>query len=464
MIPLTNVASDLCENFADYVVSSHFEKLAPSVVVSAKMALIDHLGVTLAASGLEPAVQGAIEVAKETGGKPECMVVGCGFRTSAVMAAFANGAMAHSLDFDDQSPWGQHGGSSVLPAVIALAQRVGTVSGKELITSIAIGHDLFNRFIQNLGWRKDWNFSTVVGVFCATASASRVLKLSRDQTRHALGIALMQCSGTMEVINSVGSDLRAMYAGFSAKGAVLATLLAEKNVPGVPKVFEGPHGLFQMYFGGQYNREAILQGLGQQYIGDRTLFKRWPAVGTSHSHIHATIGLVVEHKLRPEDIQAVRVHVGDYHQTMCEPVASRRAPATLVDAKFSLPFLVAVAAAKRGLGLVDFTVAELRNPVVLAMAQKVIPVPNSAFDWKAEMPLGHIEILTTDGRTLSRTGVDVPGSPSAPMDWASIRQKFEECNAVAMVPRTSEQLATAMAIGASLDAETSCSKFFELFQ
>ena len=123
------------------------------------------------------------------------------------MAAFANGAMAHCLDFDDQSPWGQHAGSSVLQAVISLAQRQRDVSGKDLITAIAIGHDLFNRFIQNVTWKKDWNFSTVMGVFCATAAACHILKLSRDLTRHALGIALMQCSGTRKSSTPWGAIL-----------------------------------------------------------------------------------------------------------------------------------------------------------------------------------------------------------------------------------------------------------------
>ena len=452
------MTTDLCQDIADYVVSSHFEKLPPTVIQAAKMAVVDNLAVTLAATGMEPAVRSVIDMTKEAGGRPESIVIGCGFRTSAVMAAFANGAMAHCLDFDDQSPWGQHAGSSVLPAVIALAQRQRDVTGKDLITAIAIGHDLFNRFIQNVTWKKDWNFSTVMGVFCATAAACHILKLSRDQTRHALGIALMQCSGTMEVINSVGSDLRAMYAGFSAKGAVIASLLAEKGVTGVPKVFEGPHGVFQMYFGGQYNRAGIVSGLGQQYTGDLTLFKRWPAVGTSHSHIHATIGLVVDNDVKPEHIKEIRICVGDYHQLMCEPLDARRAPATLVDAKFSLPFLVAVAAAKRQVSLSDFSSAELKNPEVLATARKVVPVPDATLDWKTEMPLGRVEIETTDGRILSRVGVDVPGSPTAPMDWTAMWKKFEECNAVASVPRAPEHLHSAFLVAQKLDQEADCSK------
>ncbi|WP_338062218.1 MmgE/PrpD family protein [Pseudomonas grimontii] len=287
----------------------------------------------------------------------------------------------------------------------------------------------------------------------------------REKTEHALGIALMQCSGTMEVINSVGSDLRAMYAGFSAKGAVLATLLADKGVTGVPKVFEGPHGLFQMYFGGQYDRDAILLRLGQDYIGDRTLFKRWPAVGTSHSHLHATIGLViVENDLKPDDIQEIRVHVGDYHQLMCEPLSARREPATLVDAKFSLPFLVAVAVVKRGLSLTDFTSDELGNTEVLALAKRIVPVPDPSLDWKVEMPAGHVKITIFDGRVFSRTGVDVPGSPTAPMDWPSIWQKFQECNHVALRPRSLDQLRMVQAYAQDLQDEDDCCELLALLE
>jgi 2-methylcitrate dehydratase PrpD len=121
----------------------------------------------------------------------------------------------------------------------------------------------------------------------------------------------------------------------------------------VPEIFEGEHGILELYFGGKYNREGILDGLGVNYTGDLTLYKRWPTVGTAHSHIHATIEIVNKHDLRLEDVEAIRVFVGDYHQLMCEPLESRRAPATLVDAKFSLPYLVACAVANRDVRLSD---------------------------------------------------------------------------------------------------------------
>ena len=61
-------------------------------------------------------------------------------------------------------------------------------------------------------------------------------------------------------------------------------------------------------------------------------------------------------------IAEVRLHVGDYHDLMCQPLEERRAPATLADAKFSLPFLVSVAIVRRGMSVTDFSAAGLRDP------------------------------------------------------------------------------------------------------
>ena len=425
---------DLSRLIADHVAATTFDRLPPSAVEGAKKSIIDTLGVTLAASGMEPAVRGLIEFVQESGGRPESSILAFGGKVPAMMAALANGAMCHCLDFDDQTPWGQHSASSIIPPVFAISERLGGVTGRQMITAVAIGQDLFMRMRQHIDWRKDWMFSTVMGVFCGTAASCHLLGVSRDKVANALGIALMQSCGSAEVVNSTGSDLRAMYAGFSSKGAVLAALLAERGIPGVPRAFEGPFGLMNLYFGGRYDREAILDGLGSDYTGGQTLYKRWPAVGTSHSHVHATIQLMTEHDLAADDIVELRVHVGDYHQLMCDPIDQRRRPATLVDAKFSLPYLVAVAALRRDLGLASFTAAALRDPVVLALAEKVVPVPDASLDWKMEMPPGKVEIVTRDGRTLARVGMAIPGSVENPMTWDDVLRKFDDCAAASIKP------------------------------
>ena len=99
---------DLCELFADHAVGARFERLPTEAVAGAKKTLLDTLGVMLAASGVEPSARNAVDLVCEDGGAPESSVVGYGLRLPAMAAAFANGALAHALDYDDQTPWGQH--------------------------------------------------------------------------------------------------------------------------------------------------------------------------------------------------------------------------------------------------------------------------------------------------------------------------------------------------------------------
>ena len=252
---------------------------------------------------------------------------------------------------------------------------------------MAIGQDIFGRLRQYVEWDQDWNLSPVMGVFAASATASRIAGLSRDQIFHAMGIASMSASGTMEVVRG-HSDVRGIYAAFSAQGAVVATTLAAKGITGVDTLFEGTYGYLNTYFAGKYDRDSILQDLGSDFLGSATLYKRWPSVSTSHSHIFATIQIMAEQGLIAGDIEEIRVYVGDWHEVMCSPLEARRAPKIALDAKFSLPFLVSVAATRGEVGVLDFTPDRLADPEILALAQKVVPVPDSTSRLEAAYPIG----------------------------------------------------------------------------
>ena len=443
--------NDICNAFADLVADTRYDHLSEEAKDKAKKSILDTLGVILAAGGVEPRVRPLIDMVQETGGRPESSILGFRGRVPAAEAAFVNGAMAHSLDFDDRTPWGAHVDSSSVPAAFALAERRGGISGCQMITAVALGQDMFIRLRCNVGWRQDWNLSPVLGVFAASMATSHILDLSREQAANALGIASMQSCGTMETIFAVGSDLRGMYAGFSAKGAVTAALLAERGITGINNLFEGKAGIFNTYFGGKYDREKMLENLGKDFTGSTMLYKPWPAVGISHTYIHATIELMKEHRLNASDIEEIRVWVGAFQQRMCYPLEERRAPVTPVDAKFSLLFCVAIAASRGRVGISDFVAAALKDAQVLAMARKVVPVEDDSYDWTTKSPEARVAIVTRDGRTLERLGNNVPGSPEAPITWNGIEEKFSDCASVAATPISADKITAAREMARNLE-------------
>lgn len=434
---------DLSHDFADFICNAKYEDLSPDAIEGAKKSILDTVGVILAATGVEPAVRGVYELVQEAGGTPQSTLMGFGGKAPAVWAAFHNGALAHCLDFDDHAPEGHHPSSSIVPAALALAERAGGVSGRDLITAVAVGQDMFLRMRRAVASRLDWHLTTVIGVFSATATAAYILRLNRAQTISAIGIAGMQSCGTLELAYGVGSDLRGMYAGFSTKGAVLAAMMAQKGIRGVQSMFEGKAGLFNVYFGGQYDRASMLKDLGKVFHGGEVLYKPWPSCGASHGFIHATIELMQENGLTAADIQSIRVHVGDFQKQLCEPIEGRRRPATPADAKFSIPYCIALAASKGRVKLSDFFGDALQDPAVGAMADKIEAQLDENFDWKGMLPKGRLDVMTTDGRTLSRVGDNVPGDVECPMNWDYLYEKFRESAALAANSPSTEKIAKA---------------------
>ena len=426
-------STDISEDFAGFIANARYEDIPMDAIEAAKKSILDTVGVMMAATGVVAALRHVDELVRDSGGRPESSILGFGGRAPAVMAAFANGAMAHCLDFDDHAPEGHHPSSSIVPAVFALAERVGGISGREMIVAVATGQDMFLRLRRNVGWRQDWMLSTLLGVFSAAGSGGRIIGLNREQLVNAFGIAGMHSGGTMELAYGVGSDLRGMYSAFSTKGAVLSALMAQKGITGTRSVFEGKAGLFATCFDGKYDRAKMLAGLGRDYSGGSILYKPWPSCGVSHTYIHATIQMMKQHALTMRDVEVIRVHVGDFANRMCLPLEGRRKPSTLVDAKFSVPFCVALAATRGNVRIADFTEGGLQDPEVLSAAQKVVPVFDDSYNWTAELPAGRVDIVTRDGRTFTRLGDDVPGSPATPMNWDYIFDKFRDSAGLAAV-------------------------------
>jgi 2-methylcitrate dehydratase PrpD len=442
---------DLSQKLAQFAATTRYCDLPAAAVESAKKGILDTLGVSLAASGMEPAVAPIIELVRENGGREEATILGLGERVPATAAAFANGSLAHALDFDSQTPWGAHPDSSVVTTALTLAEMMGGVTGKQLIAAVAIGEEVFIRLRCNVGWHMDWNLSTVVGCFSATAAGGSVMGLTAEQIANALGIASMQSSGTMEQIFGIGSDLRGMYAGFTSQASVTAVLLAQRGMTGIRNLFEGEAGVFKVYFKGEFDSAKMLEKLGTDYLSGSMLYKYWPAVGNAHTYIHAAIELMKEHKIDPAEIKQVRVFVGDFQQRMCSPLEFRQAPGTLVDAKFSLPFLVALSIVKGRMEIGDFSSAALKDPFVLEVARKVLPVRDSAFDWTSKLPDGKVEVLMQDGRIIERRGSLVPGTPERPMTWDELCQKFHSCASAASNPVAADRIARVQQLARTLE-------------
>jgi 2-methylcitrate dehydratase PrpD len=349
--------------------------------------------------------------------------------------------MGHCLDYDDFHYSAKiHPSTSVVPAAIAVAEYRGKATGKELLTAVAIGADMSTRMGLATTWRFPWHMSPLTGHYSAAAACAKILGLKPEHIVDAFGIALCQAAGSMELRWGVGSDIGGMYAAFPARSGSLSALMAEHDITGIKDSFESKGGFLNLYFGGEYKRDVLLSELGKRFEGVNTGFKPWPACAHTHPHIESVLNLMKEHNLKPGDIAEITSYVGDYTKYLCEPLEGRRKPKTGPDAKFSIPFTVAVAATKGEVKLKYYTPEGLNDKDILAMAQKVNPKIDADFNIARDLPPGKTELKTVKGEVFSQR-VDHPyGHPDKPVSLDSLISKFRECAGFAIKPLPEEKL------------------------
>jgi 2-methylcitrate dehydratase PrpD len=425
-----------------------YAQLPAHAVQATKFSILDTLGVTLAGSTIGAGCQEVVELVRDFGGRPESSILGLGGSVPAPMAAFANGAMSHALDFDDiDDASAVHPGVATVPAGLAMAQRLGGVSGKAFITSVCLGADLLLR-LAYAGREGQGDFRWLPGQiyagFASTATCGKLLGFDAERFVDAFGIALMQTSGSYEPIRGTGSIIRGLWPAFTSQAGIMSALMAQRGIRGSQDSLEGKAALFNAYLGGHYDRRPLVDGLGERFLIANSGFKPWPCSGINKPYIEATLQLVRAHSLRAEAIERIDVTVADMGQLLCEPLEVRRLPQTPMDAKWSIPFAVAVAALRGRVKIADFTQQGIRDPAVLALAHKVHPHFDASLTpqgrgWTG-VPPGIVEIQMLDG-SRHRARVDVAlGYGANPMTVADHVEKFKDCASYSATPLTAQRV------------------------
>jgi hypothetical protein len=131
----------LLGRLSEFAANVEYSALPAQVVSGVKHHALDTVGVCVAATKLDTS-QMAAGLARNWGGPEEATLVGFPDRLPAAAAAFVNGTLAHSLEFDDTHlPSVLHPSASIIPAALAVAEAVGA-SGKEAIAAAAAGYEI----------------------------------------------------------------------------------------------------------------------------------------------------------------------------------------------------------------------------------------------------------------------------------------------------------------------------------
>jgi 2-methylcitrate dehydratase PrpD len=414
---------DIVTELVKHIVTTQFDDLPLEVIEEEKKLIIDSLGVAIAGS-YAPGCREIVDLVKEWSGKPEATLIAYGGKVVSPWAALANSTMMHALDFDDTfDDSALHTHVSVLPAAFAMAERKGNVTGKELINAVVLGVDLVCRL--GLATRRplSWIRTSTCGSFGAAAAAAKVLSFDYEKMLRALGIVYSQTSGNAQCLIE-GGLVKRMQPAFAAQAGVISALLADKGITGPRDILEGNYGFFNLYEGGDYDREKILTGLGKQFEGMKLSIKPYPSCRMTHASIDAAIALRENYKINLSEIEDVVVRVSKMVFNMVgRPFIIRENPQ--VDAQFSIPYNVAVGIIRGEVFLRDFEDRYIRDPQVLELSKKIRVEFDSNLP-ERDMMTADLQVKTRDNIFCKKVD-KVKGNPSNPMDMNDCIKKFMKC-------------------------------------
>jgi 2-methylcitrate dehydratase PrpD len=431
LAPDAATAADYAETFAAFSSRLSVRDMPEEVLAAAKTNLFDTLACATAGISAN-GVRDLIGVVADWGGKPEASIWCTDARVPAHHAAWVNGMMAHARDYDDTHDAAVlHAGVSVVPAAIAAAETNADATGADLIAGIAAGLELISRLgvATTIGIiESGFIYTSLLGHFAATAAAARVMGFDREQTVNAIGIAYSQAAGTHQVTRDAALTKR-MQPGFAAKTALISVALTRAGIRGARNTFEGVDGLFRTYLRGRYEPEVLRDRLGKRFEFLNLSYKPYPCCRFDHTAIDAALEIRRQMRGDVSGIRRISARVNKQaYEAVCTPVAMRKAPETIVQAQFSIPFTVACALVKGSVGLVDFTDEGLRDPAVRALAQKVDARIDEEIErgWSRNISPTHLVVETGRGDFEAR--VDYPrGHAAAPMSAADFDKKMAGC-------------------------------------
>lgn len=424
----TKVPLAVSDCISAHVATLSFEDLPPATVAASRHVLLDAVGVMLAASGMAAEVAPFVALAQMGGAGPSA-VLGTGLRVPPASAALANGAMAHALDFEDafdRAPG--HPNASLVPALIALAQSEGPVSGRSFLTALALGGDLSCRMALALDKPMEdgnWYPPPILAGFGAAAGAAALLGLTPEGVRDSLSLALCQVTMPGEIKHSRETVLRAVRESFPAQAAVQSALLARAGVRGFETPIEGTGGFYALYAAGRFDGERLLDDLGRRFWTEDLTFKAWPSCRGTHPFIEAALKLH-EGGLVASDIAKIEILIDPVQRMLVEPQARKRAPSVVIDAKFSIPFCTALALVRGQVGLDDFTSASLTDPAIRQLADCLSYRVEPDAGW-ARGAGGAVIVTRQDGAVVRQSVAQAYGAPAAPMSERDLYAKFIDC-------------------------------------
>jgi 2-methylcitrate dehydratase PrpD len=415
----------LTRAIAEFTASVETRKIPERCIYGARIGLLDCIGVMIAGAREDAPqlVSRTVAVSSANDGAPE---IPSGRNLAAADAALVNGTAAHVLDYDDVGMDG-HPSAVLTAAILAEGWSLGA-SGREALAAYVAGYETWALLLElEPGRLHDRGFhpTAIWGALACAAACARLNRLDATRTTNALAIAASLAAG---IVANFGTMTKSLHVGRTAQTGVLAARLARNGFTGSPDALEHTSGFMRAHSPSREPQLAVRDWqLGQKWrMAEYGVnIKRYPMCYGTHRSIDAMLGLVNEHNLDPNSIDAINVRIGDAQGLMLR----NHDPVTALEAKFSIEFAMASALIARRVSLKELDDAFVGRADVKAAMRKV--KTSTTTERMADMPFApddRVNITLKSGETLEHEPVTrAKGSWQIPLEDAELREKFMDC-------------------------------------
>jgi 2-methylcitrate dehydratase PrpD len=367
----------------------------------ARQCVLDYVGCGIAGAS-DDLVTILLAEMQEHGGKEVASILGHAGRLPVASAAMVNGAASHALDFDDVNlAMPGHPSVAILPALLALAEERGS-SGADVLTAFVAGYELQCRIGRTISPGHydvlGFHATATVGSFGAAAACAHLLGLDAEKFATALGIAGTQAAGLKSMF---GTMCKPLHAGKAAYHGLLAAKLAARGFTSRTDVIECGQG-FARTHSPDFNPDRAFDTPPNGWWIANNLFKYHASCYMTHAAIESARKLREQHGFVPDQVERIDVRL----EESCDRICNIPAPATGLEAKFSLRLTTAM-----GLAGVDtsrlstFSREVAADPVLIGLRDKV------SLDFRTGIPntFTEIELSLRDGsRFTARHDAGIP--------------------------------------------------------
>lgn len=441
-VPPESDARPTTRILADFVAGAEYDDLPPEIVSATKLYVLDSFGCQIGGASM-PHAQVALSLFAEMGGTPESTVLATGHKTAPLFACYVNAALANALDFDDCYLDVAHPAATIVPAALAVAEKVGA-TGKEFLNAVVLGYEVSLRICDAIRPSRERHRVTPTmatwQIFGAAVAVAKLLRLEPTRVLWTFGHAGVSAPVPGRLKSGLYPEARPFSQiknnfGWATMGGVLAAQLAARGLRGNETMFDTDENFAMMVGSDRCDHARFTSGLGVEFLLPITGLKRYGACRQTHSTLDAVTELIAAHRIQPETVAHVLVEsTKGVHDNF-----DVRRPAHVVDAQFSVPPLVALTLAghspARGIAM-----EHLDDPLVQDLISKIEvghdKDADRIFAEERHIP-STVTITLEDGRVLRRTRRSPSGDPESRLSADDVKAKFRQLTA----PVTSAQRA-----------------------